>query len=231
MTMKHRTPIRIAIVSLVAACVGCPGSLEDPARFTSEGGGSCPDVPQQVFATVCSTSPGCHATADKTMGLDLQSPNVASRLIGVMAMGGPGLLIDPSDPAMSVMYTKLTASPPFGARMPFGETPLDDATIACVLQWITAQVTDGGAGEGGDDGGVEDGSAEASGDDGSPVEDSSSPPPEDAGMEAAPPPPPPPPVDAGKKPDAGTPVKDAGGGVPDASVQDAGSPPVDAGGD
>jgi hypothetical protein len=129
------------------------------------------------------------------------------------------------------MYTKLTASPPFGARMPFGETPLDDATIACVLQWITQQVTDGGAGEGGEDGGVEDGSAEASGDDGSPVEDSSSPPPEDAGMEAAPPPPPPPPVDAGKKPDAGTPpVKDAGGAVPDASVQDAGSPD-DAGGD
>src|ERR1700722_2816096 len=228
--MKHRTPMRIAIVSLVAACVGCPGSLEDPGRFTSAGGGSCPDVPQQVFATVCSTSPGCHATAEKTMGLDLQSPNVASRLIGVMATGGAGLLIDPSNPAISVMYTKLTANPPFGARMPFGETPLDDATIACVLQWITQQVTDGGAGEGGEDGGVEDSSAEASGDDGSPVEDSSSPPPpEDAGMEAASPLPPP--VDAGKKPDAGTtPVKDAGGGAPDASVQDAGSPD-DAGGD
>ena len=146
-----------------------------------DGGRLVPRRAAAVFATVCSTSPGCHSAADKQLGLDLQSPEVASRLIGVHGRwGARGCSSTPSNPAMSVMYTKLTASPPFGARMPFGQTPLDDATIACVLQWITVQVTDGGAGEGGDDGGVEDGSAEASSDDGSPVEDSSSPPPDDA---------------------------------------------------
>jgi hypothetical protein len=29
--------------------------------------------------------------------------------------------------------------PPFGARMPFVGSPLDDATIACVLAWASEQ--------------------------------------------------------------------------------------------
>jgi len=52
--------MRIAVVSFVAACVGCPGSLEDPSRF-SDAAGPCPDVPMEVFAKVCSTTaePAC----------------------------------------------------------------------------------------------------------------------------------------------------------------------------
>lgn len=135
--MSPSTSFRMATVALVVACAGCPGSLEDPGRFMANGTAACPDVPQDVFLKICG-APGCHSTADKMLGLDLQSPDVASRLTGVSAMGGPGLLIDPSNPAMSVIYTKLTLTPPFGVRMPFARTPLDDGTIACVLQWITA---------------------------------------------------------------------------------------------
>ena len=127
----------MATVALVTACAGCPGSLEDPGRFMANGTAACPDVPQDVFVKICGAA-GCHSTVDKMLGLDLQSPDVASRLTGVSAMGGTGLLIDPSNPAMSVIYTKLTPTPPFGVRMPFARMPLDDATIACVLQWITA---------------------------------------------------------------------------------------------
>jgi hypothetical protein len=213
--MNRTILIRAAIVSVVAACVGCPASLEDPGRFTDALGGPCPDVPQDVFIKVCSTA-GCHSAVDKMLGLDLQSPDVASRLVGVNAVGGPGLLVDPSSPSTSILYTKLTATPPFGARMPFAEAPLPDATIACVLQWITLQVADAGS----EDAGPE----EAAADDGPPVDDSSPAPVEDAASEDATAP-----VDAGKAPDARAPVKDAGGsGTPDASVRDASSPPADA---
>jgi hypothetical protein len=139
-------------------------------------------------------------------------------------MGGPGLLVDPSNPTMSVVYTKLTATPPFGARMPFGQTPLDDATIACVLQWITVQVTDGGAGD-------DSSASEASTDDGPASDDSSSPPPDDGAtpVEDATTPPPPP-ADAGSGRDARAPMRDAstGGGMDAAPVREASAPPADA---
>ena len=160
--------VRVLVGALVAVCVGCPGSLEDPDRFALDGAGAaCPDITQTLFPTDCATAQ-CHSAAVKQQGLDLQSPDVLARLVGVPATGGPGLLIDPSTPQASVIYTKLTATPPFGARMPFGETPLDDGTVACVLQWITAQV-DGGASDGSTaDATVEDGSA---GDDATPAGD------------------------------------------------------------
>jgi hypothetical protein len=218
--MVRPTPFRIALAGLVAASVGCPGSLEDPGRF-SDAATACPDVPQDIFGKVCST-PGCHSSVDKMLGLDLQSPDVASRLVGVPATGGPGLLIDPANPAMSIIYMKLTAMPPYGVRMPFNEPPLDDATIACVLEWITAEVADAGAED------ASDATIEAAPEDALPGDDAASPPPatdaavtEDAATV----------LDAGKAPDARAVVKDASTPpVPDASVRDA-APPVDAPGD
>jgi uncharacterized membrane protein YgcG len=140
-----RTPLRIvASVLVAAACVGCPGALQDPGRFDDAAGGNCPDVPQ-LLATTCGSTAACHTTKDKQQGLDLQSADPASRLVGVSATEGLGLLVDPSNPPSSVLYTKITTMPPFGARMPFGRKPLDDATIACVLDWVTAQAEDAGA--------------------------------------------------------------------------------------
>ncbi len=232
--MIRPTPIRIALVTLVAACLGCPGSLEDPGRF-ADAGAACPDVPQDIFGKICSTS-GCHDAVDKMGGLDLQSPNVTSRLVGVPSTGGPGLLINPSNPATSALYTKLTPMVPFGVRMPFNEPPLDDATIACVLDWITAQVADAGSQDGAlasdateSDGPVSEGSAsDDSSDDGSAPDDASVPddassPMDDAGSVT---------MDAGRAPDARVPMRDASSsGTPDASsVRDA-SPPADAMGD
>jgi hypothetical protein len=49
------------------------------------------------------------------------------------------------------VYTKLQPNPPFGARMPLEAAPLDAATTACVLAWITqaAEATQGGAADAG----------------------------------------------------------------------------------
>jgi hypothetical protein len=133
--------------ALVLGGVACAGTLDDPARFephaatdagVSEGAAApCPDIPKDVFATTCSTA-GCHGTVDRAQGLDLQSPNVASRLVNVHAMGG-GVLVDPANANQSVIYTKVLSAPPFGGRMPIGKPPLDDATVACVLSWVSGQ--------------------------------------------------------------------------------------------
>jgi hypothetical protein len=161
-------------VALVTATAGCPGTLADPALFlaaldasatngdasaTNEDGGACPDIPD-FFAATC-TGSTCHSSSNKAQGLDLQSPDVASRLVGIAATEGPGLLIDPSSPSDSILYLKLTASPPFGAQMPLAETPVDASTLACVLAWITqeassadaavATIADASEGDGGTD--------------------------------------------------------------------------------
>jgi hypothetical protein len=88
---------------------------------------------------------GCHIANPGIVvyGLDLVSPNVASRLVGVksgepaMANVPPGtLLIDQANPKQSAIYTKVTANPPYGLQMPFIPPYLDDATQACLLKWV-----------------------------------------------------------------------------------------------
>jgi hypothetical protein len=158
----HRTGSRIAPIALIAAIAliaGCPGSLDDPARFTSgaghgtgpDGGTSDPEgcasadaIPESLFRTTCVRA-GCHDARGRAQGLDLESPNARARLVGVHASEGPGILVDPASPSQSVLYRKLTSQPPFGARMPPG-APLDDQTIACALAWISG-AHDGDAGD------------------------------------------------------------------------------------
>jgi hypothetical protein len=153
----------VTLLGLLGASFGCPGTLGDPARFTvatgndagfvgdadlpeagepSSDGSSCPDVPQEIFLANC-TGASCHNSQYKAQGLDLQSPNLAARLVGVPATEGPGLLIDLATPSSSVLYTKVTATPPFGARMPIGAAPLESDEINCVLAWITQEATSG----------------------------------------------------------------------------------------
>jgi hypothetical protein len=158
--MLRRWVVSSAGLALAAATAGCPTSLDDPGRFDGNGGpsgtgtgddsqdgvlgegGACPDLPQ-FFAATCTAS-SCHNASDLAQGLNLQSPDVASRLVNVMATEGPGLLIDPSAPGASILYLKLTASPPFGAQMPLGQKPLPGPMTACVLDWIESGEMAGG---------------------------------------------------------------------------------------
>ncbi len=157
MTGPRRWIVSSACLALAAATAGCPTSLEDPGRSggndgasgTDSGaggedgggtgsvlgeGGACPDIPRFLAATCTASS--CHNASDEAQGLNLQSPDVTSRLVSVMATEGPGVLVDPSAPGASILYLKLTASPPFGAQMPLGQKPLPEAMTACVLDWI-----------------------------------------------------------------------------------------------
>ena len=128
--MRALVVATVVVVALVVVVAGCPGSLQDPARFTA----ACADVPTQTFVSRCATA-ACHSAATRAGALDLESPGVAARLVGVSATGGDGLLIDPDNTDASIIVRKLTPSPPFGAQDPPG-APLDAATIDCIRDWV-----------------------------------------------------------------------------------------------
>ena len=135
------------LVSLGAA--GCPGTLADKDRFLVDGavptdtgwdlpGNACGDVPTRIFAAQCGGS-GCHGATAPQQGLDLESPDVATRVVGVPAVSCAATLANPADPASSFLYTKLAAKPPCGSQMPLARLPLSSADAACLLSWIAAQ--------------------------------------------------------------------------------------------
>ena len=129
---------------LALSPLGCAGSL-DPG-VTGGGGGlggngggggtACQDT---IFMNQCVS---CHASASNSAGLDLQSPNVAARLVGQPSFTGAGaicggktLLDAGSTPATGFFIDKITNSPPScGVVMPFG-VKMNAADIACLTTW------------------------------------------------------------------------------------------------
>jgi hypothetical protein len=134
----RRGGIAVALVMAIAGALGaCAAPLEEPERFGSGliGDDAVCDAPKLVFRGECA---GCHSAASQSGGLDLQSPGVEGRVIGVLAQGGPGLLVNPAEPDQSVIVTKLS-SPPFGKRMPVGAT-LAPSNVTCVRAWVRSAV-------------------------------------------------------------------------------------------
>jgi hypothetical protein len=101
-------------------------------------GGGCGDVVATVFVPKCGGAT-CHGGTAPQQGLDLVSPGVASRVVGLTAKGCAATLADPDDPAASLLYTKLAPNPPCGSQMPLAQLPLSQAEADCVLEWIAAQ--------------------------------------------------------------------------------------------
>jgi hypothetical protein len=117
---------------------GCPGTIDDKERFAKKhdgGTGECGDVPA-LLAQSCGAKT-CHAADVPSASLDLASPGVETRVAGRPSTQCSGLLADPASPESSVLYTKLTAQPVCGTRMPLGSTPLKAEQIACVAEWIS----------------------------------------------------------------------------------------------
>jgi hypothetical protein len=130
---------------------GCPGTLHDKERFLTDAApsgegdadagedpGACGDVVTRIFVPSCGGT-GCHGAMAPQQGLDLVSPGVAARVVGVSGTGCTGTLAAPADPANSLLYTKLATSPSCGAQMPLARPPLSSADAACILAWIAGQ--------------------------------------------------------------------------------------------
>jgi hypothetical protein len=146
-----RTEASIRLMTLLAAglialgATGCPGTLADKERFLTDaavvdtgGADPCGDVPTRILAAQCGGT-GCHGPMAPQQGLDLESPDVAARVVGVAATSCAATLADPANPSVSFLYTKLAVKPPCGSQMPLARPPLSSADAACVLAWIAAQ--------------------------------------------------------------------------------------------
>lgn len=128
---------------------GCPGTLHDKERFLTDAAlagdadagenlGPCGDVVTRIFVPSCGGT-NCHGAMAPQQGLDLVSPGVAARVVGVSGTGCTGTLAEPADPTSSLLYTKLAPRPSCGSQMPLARPPLSDADAACILAWIAAQ--------------------------------------------------------------------------------------------
>jgi hypothetical protein len=158
--LTDRIALALLGMGLITAMVGCPGSLDNKADFLdgghssasgSTGTGSvdpCGDVPTDILAAKCGGN-GCHGTKNPQNGLDLESPDVASRVVGVAAKLCPGTLAKPSAPGDSIIYTKLLSTNACGAQMPLARPPLSQKEIDCVKTWIGNQGSSTSTGAGG----------------------------------------------------------------------------------
>jgi len=100
--------------------------------------GPCGDVVERIFEPSCGGT-GCHGATGAQQGLDLVSPGIAERVVGVSGIGCSATLADPANPEASLIYQKLSPTPPCGSPMPLARPALSDDDAACVLAWIAAQ--------------------------------------------------------------------------------------------
>jgi hypothetical protein len=135
-----------AALGLVSCAVGCAGNgkgLDQNGQPIGSGGNpggpvtaDFQSIQANVFTPICSV---CHIGAGAPEGLQLDAAHSYNLLVGVPSVEQPNLLrVKPSDPANSYMLHKIEgAAGIVGGRMPLGETPLPQATIAAISQWIT----------------------------------------------------------------------------------------------
>jgi hypothetical protein len=134
----------LGLVSCVAGCAGNGKGLDQNGQPIGSSGGTSggpvtadfQSIQDNVFTPICSV---CHIGASAPLGLQLDAAHSYNLLVGVPSAEQPTLLrVKPSDPNSSYMLHKIQGAPGIvGGQMPLGETPLPQATIAAISQWIT----------------------------------------------------------------------------------------------
>jgi hypothetical protein len=132
---------------IAAACAaGCAGNgegLNQNGQLVTAGNtpsgpvtADFQSIQDNVFTPICSK---CHIGASAPEGLQLDAAHSYNLLVGVPSTEESAVLrVEPGNPDASYMVQKIEgASGIVGAQMPFGETPLPQATIDAIRQWIT----------------------------------------------------------------------------------------------
>jgi len=131
--MGFRFLLPLALAALLSACSDGQGTSE------TRSGPPCPtdldEVAAQVFQQSC-VDAGCHGSADRAGGLDLQTAELELQLFGrEAALCGGEVRVVPGDAASSHLIAKLRGTSGCGAQMPIG-IPLASETIDCMASWI-----------------------------------------------------------------------------------------------
>jgi len=95
------------------------------------------EIQAAVFTPTCAVS-GCHTGAGAPQGLQLDEANSYTLLVGVASNEDAAvLLVSPGDPDNSYLIHKLEGNASVGGQMPLNGTPLSQANIDSIRQWIT----------------------------------------------------------------------------------------------
>jgi hypothetical protein len=141
--MRKQFYTTLLLVACAAGCAGNGDGLNQNGIPIMEGtagtGPITPDlqsIEDNVFTPICSK---CHIGASAPEGLQLDAAHAYNALVGVPSVEVPRFpRVDPGNPDESYMVLKIEGAPGIeGAQMPFGETPLPQATIDAIRQWIT----------------------------------------------------------------------------------------------
>jgi hypothetical protein len=149
---RLRFRAKLAAAALLALSAGCgsgsgggsggsgggPGA-NDPGNGGGSGGGSTLEptfasIQEHVFTPICTA---CHAGAAAPLGLRLDEDNSYGLLVGVPSAQQPQIArVAPGNPSASYLIQKLEGTAAVGERMPLGGSPLPQADIAMIRQWI-----------------------------------------------------------------------------------------------
>jgi hypothetical protein len=128
--------------ALAAGCAGNGDGLDQNGQPITSSGPTGPitadlqSIEDNVFTPICSK---CHIGAGAPEGLQLDAAHAYNLLVGVPSVEEPNLLrVNPGNPDLSYMVHKIEGQAGIeGGQMPLGETPLPQATIDAIRQWIT----------------------------------------------------------------------------------------------
>jgi hypothetical protein len=141
--MGRFTWAALGVLATVFGCAGNGDGLDQNGQPITPGGGSIgpvtasfQSIQDNVFTPICSK---CHIGASAPEGLQLDAAHSYNLLVGVPSVEDPSLLrVKPNDPDDSYMVHKIEGAPGIvGGQMPLNETPLPQATIQAIRQWIT----------------------------------------------------------------------------------------------
>jgi hypothetical protein len=139
---RYRDWIVLGAAVWAAGCAGNGQGLDQNGQpLGSEGAGTpltadFQSIQDNVFTPICSK---CHIGAGAPEGLQLDAAHSYNLLVGVPSAEAPTLVrVKPGDPDSSYVVQKIEgAAGIVGGQMPLGETPLPQATIDAIRQWIT----------------------------------------------------------------------------------------------
>ena len=132
----------LLLLGCAAGCAGNGQGLDQNGQPISAGGSGGPitadfqSIQNNVFTPICSK---CHIGGGAPEGLQLDAAHSYNLLVGVPSAEQPSLLrVKPGDPDNSYMVHKIEGLAGItGGQMPLGETPLPQATINAIRQWVT----------------------------------------------------------------------------------------------
>ena len=140
--MMNRRLIGALLVGapLLASCGGSGDGLDENGRPGNGGGSSSTltadlqSIQDHVFTPICTA---CHAGAAAPLGFRLDAASAFAMLVNAPSVEVPSLRrVSPGNPDSSYLIQKLEGHAAVGGQMPLGQTPLPQATIDVIRQWI-----------------------------------------------------------------------------------------------